>query len=96
MDRQIFLQQRQVYLGSAKTCNLGSASMMSTWKSPHSKDRRTLLQRGKGSWKGYSKERVQGFSLAESLQRKKSRLSSCWALLTSQGMRAPPSGLLTI
>ena len=45
-----------------------------------------------GSWKGLSKQRVHGFSLAESLPGKRFS-SSCWALLSSQGMRAPPSGL---
>ena len=35
--------------------------------------------------------RVHGFSLAESLPGKKSRLSSCWVQLPLQGMRTPPS-----
>ena len=36
-------------------------------------------------------------SLAESWPGKKKSLSSpCWALLSSQGMRAPPAGLLTL
>ena len=44
---------------------------------------------------GQRKQRVAGFSLAESLPGKKSRLSSSyWALLSVQGMRMPPSGLL--
>ena len=43
---------------------------------------------GKGS-----KQRAQGFSLAESLPGKKSSLSTFWALLLLQGVRAPPSGL---
>lgn len=39
---------------------------------------------------------VCGVSLCESLPGKKRGLSSCWALLSSQGLRAPPSGLLTV
>ena len=40
---------------------------------------------------------VHGFSLAESLSgNKRSFSSSCWALLWSKGMRAPPSGLPTL
>ena len=57
---------------------------------PPGKSRRRLLQR-KGSWEGYTKQRVHGFSLAELLLGKKSL--SCWALPSWQGMRAPLSGL---
>ena len=39
--------------------------------------------------------RVHDFLLAESLPGKKES-SSCWVLLLSQDMRAPPSGLLTL
>lgn len=39
--------------------------------------------------------RVHGFLLTESLSGK-SLFSSCWALLSSQSMRAPLSGLLTL
>ena len=48
-------------------------------------------KQGKGSWKGYSKQRVHGFSLAE-FNCQKSFSSSCWALLWPQNVRAPPSG----
>ena len=40
--------------------------------------------------------RVYGFSLAQSLPGKKSLSSSCAALLSSQGVRAPASGLPTL
>ena len=54
-----------------------------------------LLYRGKGSWEGCSKQRVHGFSLAESLPEKKRSLSSaCWALLWFHSMTAPSSRLL--
>ena len=42
------LQQKQVYLGSAKNCNLGSANMASHMQFLLNKERRTPL-RGKGS-----------------------------------------------
>ena len=45
---------------------------------------------GKGSWEGYSKQRVNDFLLAESLPgKKRSVSSSCWTRLSSQVMRAP-------
>ena len=59
---------------------------------PPGKSRRRLLWR-KGSWKGYSKHRVHGISLAELLLGKKSLSSSFWALTSWQGMRVPLSGL---
>lgn len=88
IDCQIFLKQRWVYLGLAENCNLRFITM-SLIKVLTYKGRRTLLQRGKGSLEDYSKQRVQGFSLAESLLGKKRDLSSsCWALLSLQHMRA--------
>ena len=43
------------------------------------------------------KQRVQGFSLAESLLGKKRTLSSyCWALLFLEGVRDSPSDLPTL
>lgn len=87
---QIFLQW-WVYVGSAENCDLGSATI----KSP-AKMERPPLCRGKGSGEGYSKQRVLGSSLAASLPGKRSLSSSWWALLGSQSMRVPPSGLLTI
>ena len=46
---------------------------------------------------GYRKRTVHGFSLAESWPGKKRLLSSsCRAPLSPKGMRAPPSGLLTL
>ena len=50
--------------------------------------------RGERKSRGYSQKRVCGFSLAESLPgKKRSASSSCWALIWSQVMRVPPSGL---
>ena len=52
---------------------------------------------GKRKLEGCSKQRVKGFSLAESLPgEKRSPSSSCWALLSLQGVRAPPTGLPTL
>lgn len=46
---------------------------------------------------GYSKQTAHGLSLAESCPGRKRLLSSsCGALLSSQGVRAPPSGLLIL
>ena len=57
--------------------------------------KRTALWRGQGSW-GDTVHRVWAFSLAESLSGRKRSLSfSCRALLSSESMRAPPSGLPT-
>ena len=52
----------------------------------------TFTERKKGAGRAII-NRVHDSSLAESLPGKKSRVSpSCWALLLSQGMRAPLSG----
>ena len=51
---------------------------------------------GKEDWEDYSKQKVYGFSLAESLPGKKRSLSSsCWALLSPQ-CKIPPSDLPTL
>ena len=47
----------------------------------HRKGRRTLLYRRKESWEGYGKQRVHGFSLAESLPGKNMNLSSSFLVL---------------
>ena len=78
--------------GISRRLQLGVGYMVSHVQVAACQQRRTLLQRGKGSWEGYHKQRVHGFSLAESLPGKKRSLPSCWALLALQGMRAPPSG----
>ena len=63
---------------------------------PRGKGRKWLLQR-KQDLGGYHKQRIQGFSLAESLPGRKRYLSSsCWALLPSLGMKASPFCLLTL
>ena len=81
---------------SAENCILGSATM-SQMQLPTWQEENAFRERKKKSWEDCSKQRVLSFSLAESLPGKKSRLSSsCWVLLLSQGVRAPPSGLLTL
>ena len=71
--------------------------MASHMQVPTQQGKENAYIEGKGGCQGYSEHRMLGFSLAESLPGKKSRLSSsCWVLLLSQGVRAPPSGLLTL
>ena len=56
-------------------------------KSPHSKGN-SILYRGKKSWEGYHKPRILAFSVTQYWPgRKRSLYSSCWALLSWQGMR---------
>ena len=50
-----------------------------------------LLERGRGGWHDYSQLRVCGSFIGWIITRKKEESSSCWALLSSQGMRAPSS-----
>ena len=62
-----------------------------------SKGRKMLLQRGKEIGRVTVGRAFPVLSLAESWPGKKRSLCSCpWALLSSQGMRAPPAGLLTL
>ena len=62
-------------------------------KDPAQQEKEDAFIQGKGSWEGCSKQRVHGFLLAETMPRKKRSLSSSsWALLPSQGVRAPSSG----
>lgn len=63
-------------------------------KYPQGKGKSMFLYRGKRGWEGYSKHRIHGCSLTELLPGKKS--SSSRALLSSQGVGAPSSGLLTL
>lgn len=73
---------------------MGLQPWRGTYKTLHRKGGSTLLKRRKGSWKGYRKQRVLGFSLAEGLPGKKSL--SHWTLPSLQGVRAPPSGGSTL
>ena len=72
-----------------------SATRVSYRLVPNSKGRRTLSLRVKGSWKGCSKQEVHGFPLTESLLGKRN-LAYSGDLLSSQSVRVPPSGLLTL
>ena len=68
-DCKIFLQQRWVYLVSAKIAFQSLRPWWAPCKSP-GEGRRTLTE-GRGSREGYSKQRVPGFSLTEFLPVKK-------------------------
>ena len=73
-------------------CNHGepSAVRVPTWQ-----EKENTFTEGKRKLTG--QQRVHGSSLAESLPgMKRSLSSSCWALLWSQGVRTPSSGLSTI
>ena len=48
---------------------------------------------GRGSWEGYSKQRVPGFSLTEFLPGKKEFSFFLLGPVAVPGMRAPPFGL---
>ena len=81
---------------SVEICNSGSAAMVSPVQVPTQQGKENPFIEGKGSREG-CKQRVPGFSLAEPLPGKKRSLSSsCCALLSLQGMRAPPSGFPTL
>ena len=67
IDYQLFLQQRSAYSGSAENWNSGSAPMASHMQVPTQKGKETAFIREKGTLEGYSKQRVYGFLLAESL-----------------------------
>lgn len=92
----IFFRQRWAYSRSAENCNSGSASMARHKPSTHRVRERACFYRGKRSREGCSKHRIHGCSLTELLPGKKSLSSSSWALLSSQGVGAPSSGLLTL
>ena len=79
---QIFLQQRWVYSGPAETCSSGSATMVWATCSPCTARDDECFYRGKRKLGGggYSKRRVHGFSLAESLREEDAYFSSCGAL----------------
>ena len=63
---------------------------------PTSPDRKEeCFHREKGTQEGYTKQKVLSFSVAKSLPGKK-WLSSLWALLLLQGVRAPPSGFSSL
>ena len=95
-DCQICLLQRRIYWGSTKNRSLRSATTAShcqvfpTPREEHFYWEEKEIGR-------LAVNRVHDFSLVVSLPAKKRSLySSCWALLLSQGVRAPPSGLSTL
>ena len=94
MGCQIFLQQRWVYSGWVENCSSESTTMVSHGQVPTQQRKENVFtewQKKKTTWEGYSKQRVQGFSLAEYLTGNKRGLSSsCWFLLLWQGIGPPP------
>ena len=96
IDCQLFLQQKRSEFIQDKQ-RIAVWVLQPWWatgKSLHGKGRRTLLQRGKESWEGYSKQRVHGFSLVESLPGNQSFFFLLGSAII-QGVRAPPSGFPT-
>ena len=98
IDCQIFLQQKMSLFRISRKLQSRVFKHGKPCASPHTKEgEHYFIEREKGSWEGSSKQRVRGFLLAESLPGKKRSLSfSCWALLSLQGVRAPPSGPPTL
>ena len=93
-DCQSLLQQKEGFIQDQQRNATGSLQPV---KVPKQQGKEDAFIEGKRKLGGLSKQRVPGFSLAESLPGKKRRLSfSCWALLSSQGMRAPLSSLPTL
>ena len=94
---QIFLQQRWVYSGAAGNSNSGSKTMVSRMQVSHNKGMRTLLQKGKGSWEGFSKQSWWLFYWLSPCQERRGVLlpvELCYDL--RQGMRTYRSGLLIL
>lgn len=92
---QIFLQQRSFYSGSSEKWNLGlrTVNLVQVLPQPPPMARQEYFwKRGKEIERPIV-NKVRGFSLRESLPRKKHLPSSCWVLLSSHDVRAPPSGL---
>ena len=81
---------KSVYLGSAENCSLESVAHEQTGKE-------NAFIEGTESWESQSKQRVNGFSLAESLPGKKGIFPiRVGFLLSLRGLRASPSGFLTL
>ena len=93
IDFQIFFEQRWVYSRSAENCCLVSVT-----KKTHIK---VTEQLGKvnsytGSWEGCSKQRIHGFSLAESLPGNKRSLLSIGLCYGSRAWQLPLPGSWTV
>ena len=91
IDCQIFLQQKWICSGSAENCNLGCATMMSHVQVSTWQGKETVFTGRKRKLEGYSKLSLAFHWLSPYQER-----SSCWAALSLQGVRAPPSGLPTL
>ena len=103
IECQMFLQKiksknKRLYSGSAKNCILVSATVESHMQVPEQPGKKISHREEVGGIGGRAiVSTVHGLSLAEYLPRKKRSLSSsCWALLPSQGLRAPLSGPLSL
>ena len=78
----------------SKELHFGSANIVNHMHIPPLQGKKNTFIEGKNEHEGCSKWRVHGFSLAESLPRKKWNLcSSHWSQPSSQGMGTPPAGL---
>ena len=91
---QTFLQQRWFFSGSSEKWSLGFSNLVQVLHPPPPMAREEhFYRRGKEVERAIV-NKVSGFvSLRESLPGKKYLPSSCWVLLSSHDMRAPPSGL---
>lgn len=92
-DWQMFLQQRWVYSGSAENGNLWSATMVSHMLVPVQQGKEDIFNREE---KGIGTARVNKGSMGHLPGNRRSLSSSCWVLLSSQGIGAPSSSLLTL
>ena len=88
-----YFSNKGVYSALAENCSLGVCSHGKPHVSSHVTGEGAYFSKEKEAGGVYSKWRIHGFSLAESLPGKSESLSSSsLALLWSQGMSALPSG----
>lgn len=95
-DYQIFPQQRWVYMGSAKNWNQVYEVVVSHVQVPSQQEKETIFTERKRKLGEVENKKIHGFSLAELARKKRSLSFFWWALLSCQGVRAPPSGLSTL
>ena len=89
---QIFLWQKWIYSGSEENCNLGSVTTMSHVQVSTRQGKENVFIERKRKLEGLQQTKSLAFHWLRACQER----SPCWAALSLQGVRAPPSGLPTL
>lgn len=93
VDSQLFPSKDEFNLALAQNCSLGSATMESHVQIPIEGGKETAFIEERRKLRARGNSESMAFDWLSPCQEGRSLPSSCWALVSSLPVRAPPSGL---